>query len=104
MNNLHYVLKGHEAVEVDLMTWAKSFLSTDRHVGKTTIGDVDVSTVFIGGDHNWDDGPPLLFETMVFGGPLDQEQERYTTWEEAETGHALMVERVKEAVCPSNHE
>ena len=57
-------------------------------IGVTKIGEVSVSTVFL-----W--GHPLLFETMVFGGKLDQEQKRYSTWEEAERGHAAMVERVK---------
>jgi hypothetical protein len=30
---------------------------------------------------------------MVFGGPNDEEQERYSTEEEAKAGHAAMVER-----------
>ena len=29
------------------------------------------------------DGPPLLYETMIFGGPLEEEQERYSTRAEA---------------------
>jgi len=37
----------------------------------------------------------VLFETMVFGGKLDQEQERYCTYDEAEAGHKTMVERVR---------
>lgn len=95
MGHIHYILNGHEVVAVDMNTWAKSFQIGDRHVRKTTIGNVDVSTVFLGIDHNWSNGPPLLFETMVFGGSLDEKQERYSTWEEAEKGHAAMVERVK---------
>jgi hypothetical protein len=61
------------------------------------IGEVRVSTVFLGIDHAWE-GPPLLFETMVFGGPLDEEMERYSTWEEAERGHAVMARRVLAAL------
>lgn len=68
---------------------------TDRHVGNDTIGDVEVSTVFLGIDHSFGSGPPLLFETMVFGGELDQEQERYSTEAEAAAGHRAMVERVR---------
>lgn len=54
-------------------------------------GSVQVSTVFLGIDHG--------YETMVFwdGHDLDQEQERYWTYCEAEDGHAAMVERVKTA-------
>src|SRR5215813_8215351 len=55
-----------------------------------------ISTVFIGIDHNFRrDGPPLTFETMVFNGPLNEEQRRWTTWDEAEAGHVAMVDLVK---------
>jgi hypothetical protein len=37
------------------------------------------------------------FETMVFGGPHNLDAERYSTWEQAEEGHARWVEKVKEA-------
>ena len=100
MGREHYILDGHEAKPVDLMTWAKWFEKArqDRVVARTNVvPGSDVSTVFLGLDHQWGDGPPLIFETMVFGGPLDQETERYSTWEEAEAGHAQMVERVRRA-------
>jgi hypothetical protein len=35
---------------------------------------------------------------MVFGGPLDQEQDRYSTWEDAEAGHAEMEKKVRAAL------
>src|SRR4051812_27278203 len=39
-----------------------------KHVAVTAIGDdVEVSTVWLGADHNFGPtGPPLIFETMVF--------------------------------------
>jgi hypothetical protein len=94
-----YILNGHRPIsEPDLMKWARWFETADRHVARTMIGDVRVSTVFLGLDHSFDPkGPPLLFETMVFGGPLDGEQDRYSTWQEAEKGHAAIVKRAKEA-------
>src|SRR5262245_14898324 len=49
--------------------------------------EILISTVFLGLDHQWMDGPPLLFETMVFNGPCNEFQERYSTWKEAEEGH-----------------
>jgi hypothetical protein len=101
--DLRYILDGHKAVPVDLMTWLRSFENNNRRVAKTIIENVEVSTVFLGLDHNWGDGPPLLFETMVFGGLLDQEQERYTTWEEAEKGHASVVGRVSESLKKGIH-
>ena len=91
-----YILDGKKAIECeDIVAWAKWFEKSDRHVAKETIGDVSVSTVFLGVDHSFGFGPPMLFETMVFGGALDQEQERCSTWGDAERMHSAMVERVK---------
>jgi hypothetical protein len=53
---------------------------------------VNVSTVWLGLDHNWwPDRPPLIFETMIFGGKLDLEVWRYSTEEQAVAGHADAV-------------
>ena len=93
-----YILDGKLAVEcADLMKWAAWFEENNlkRHVADEHISDVRVSTVFLGIDHSFGGGVPLLFETMVFGGALDEDQERCTTWEQAETMHKNMVERVK---------
>lgn len=61
-------------------------------VAKTKIDDaVEVSTVFLGLDHNYGDGPPILFETMIFGGPHDHWQDRYHTWTQAVAGHDQVV-------------
>lgn len=48
---------------------------------------VFVSTVFTGINMNYHDGPPLTFETMIFGGKHDQYQERYATAAQAIEGH-----------------
>lgn len=94
--NGRYVLDGKDVKECpSLLEWAEWFENADRRVAKDTIDDCDVSTVFLGLDHRFRDGPPLLFETMVFGGDLDQEMDRYSTWDEAVEGHAKMVQRVK---------
>lgn len=67
-----------------------------KRVAKSIIDeDCNVSTVFLHIDHAYtSDSPPILFETMVFGGRYDQYQERYSTWEEAEAGHQRVVEAV----------
>jgi hypothetical protein len=60
------------------------------------VGVSKVSTVFLCLDHQFAGGPPILWETMVFGGALDQEQDRCSgTREQAEAMHQRMVERVK---------
>lgn len=93
----HYILNGRETVPCDLMTWARWFESNraNRVVNKTKFGDTEVSTVFLGLDHRYGDGPPQIFETLVFGGPMDGDMERCSTYEEAEAMHAAMCERVQ---------
>jgi hypothetical protein len=89
----YWILHGHTPVATDdVHEWGDFFQDTNnRRVGATDIGDVTVSTVFLGIDHNFGGGPPLLFETMIFGGPHDQYTDRYETWEQAEAGHARAV-------------
>lgn len=53
-----------------------------------------VSTIWMGMSL---DDPPLIFETMVFGGKLARRSERYATEAEAETGHERWIAKVKEA-------
>ena len=55
--------------------------------------EIYVSTVFLGIDHNFGDGPPILYETMVFG-LEDEYQCRYETRVEAESGHDRTVKMV----------
>lgn len=87
---------------LDLMEWAEKFTPDRQRVAKTTIGEAEISTVWLGLDHSFSGGPPLIFETMVFGGPLDQEQDRYTTEEKARAGHEAWCERVKAALGESD--
>lgn len=88
----HYILDGQTPVKCDLMTWARSMEGKKRHVALDSLsGGIRVSTVFLGLDHSFGQGPPLLFETMIFGGPHDQYQERYATWDEAAAGHEKAV-------------
>lgn len=90
--NQHYILDGKETKSADLLEWAAWFETADRHVAKTSVNDeVNVSTVFLGLDHSFGEGPPLLFETMIFGGEHDQYQKRFATCEQAEEGHKVAV-------------
>ncbi len=99
--NDHYILEGKTPKKVDLMTWARWFEAAidNRRVGET-IGNAPagayprtrVSTMFLGLDHSFGDGSPLLFETMIFGGEHDGYQDRCTTWEEAEAMHKKACE------------
>ena len=53
-----------------------------------------VSTVWLGLDHSFGrEGPPLIFETMLFERDSWSEEDvaRHSTLEEAEAGHRRMV-------------
>lgn len=85
-----YVLDGHNPVPVPLTVWGKWFSTADRTVARDRVGKTNISTVFLGLDHNFGDGPPLLFETLVSDGK-DYRITRYSTWEQAEAGHAWQL-------------
>lgn len=89
---------------LELLEWAEMFERRSLEdpswwrVGHDRIGDVEISTVWCGIDMGflrYGDPPPLIFESMVFGGGLDDEQRRYATWADAEVGHAELVELVR---------
>lgn len=100
----YYVLQGTKAVPVkSIMQWATMFENTDgRRVAFDSFEGVEVSTVFLGINHNWGEGDPLLFETMVFtdieGGG---EMERYFIWEEAVEGHNRIVAKMRAKLAAS---
>jgi len=94
----HYILLDNQPIiEPDLLTWAMWLETAERTVAKDTIGDSEISTVFLGLDHAFGGGKPLLYETLVFGGALNQAMDRYSTLEEAQNGHEQMVLRVIDA-------
>lgn len=98
---MYYTLVGKEVSKCsDVMEWAKKLEEMDRTIEKTLftvdgVGEIGVSTVFLGIDHQYGRGDPLIFETMIFGGQLDQEMDRYSTYDQAMAGHAEMVKRLK---------
>lgn len=62
---------------------------------------VEVSTVFLGIDHNhFGKGPPILFETMIFDDYGGGDQFRFETWDQAVEGHRLAVESLKARLHP----
>ena len=94
-----YILKGKKAVPATTLEWAEWFekAGKERIVKQEKLPDGKwVSTVFLGINHNFWQGKPLLFETMVFTSKDDldeQDVNRYSTWEEALEGHKRMVKK-----------
>lgn len=69
-----------------------------RVVAKDFLGDVEVCTTWLGFDHSFRGTVPVIFETFVFGGPLDQYHRRYTSEEAARNGHAKVVASVQRLI------
>lgn len=72
--------------------WGELYQDWDyRQVARTETDEFMVSTVWLGLNHSFTGGPPVIFEWMVFGGPLDEEQRRYVTEAQAVAGHDQLV-------------
>jgi hypothetical protein len=94
----YYTLdEAHQAHPCDMQRWIYWFEVNQggplHMLFKTQSGDVEVSTVFLGIDHNFSsEGPPLLFETMVFRNGDGDEMMRASTYELAQEQHREMVQ------------
>ena len=69
-----------------LLEWHYLFREP-RHVGKDEHGDILVSTVWLGLNHRFGPGKPLIYETMIFKGEHDEYTMRYSSYDEAKAGH-----------------
>ena len=83
---------------ITMMEWANLLENKDYKIIKQEelSNGKWVSTVWLGLNHNFGTGKPLIFETMVFpneGDFSDVDVERYSTLEEAEEGHQELVEK-----------
>jgi hypothetical protein len=98
----HYTLRGHQPVECDdLFKWARWFETANRCVAFDELGPgLTVSTVFMGLDHQFGEGPPILFETLVFDDYAQGDGARYATWDEAERGHREFVATIRARLDP----
>ena len=115
----YYLLKGKKTVKCDnVIEWAQEFEKSDRQLWRDGVDEMFVSTVFLGVNHNFsEDGPPILFETMVFDKAVSEGElggrkfkyreshedytQRYSTYEEAEEGHFATVETLQKDVKKS---
>jgi len=108
---MYYILKAGEPVRCDdALEWGRWFEAATKSGDRLIAQDRDehaapdgvlVSTVFLGLDHNFSEkGPPVLWETLVFGGVLDGEMDRYSSRAAALDGHQRMCRRVNGTIAP----
>jgi hypothetical protein len=78
------------------------FSEKNKIVKQEDVNNLWVSTVYEGLNHQLGEGPPLIFETMVFGKDGEEVEfsnekycERYSTLADAMAGHNQAVEQVK---------
>lgn len=78
-----------EVKELAKRGWPRSKFDLKTKVRRPwCLRSVTVSTVFLIIDHNYSDvGPPLLYETMVFGGKFHNECARTSTQTQARNKH-----------------
>jgi hypothetical protein len=82
---------------MQLLEWVGAMENPEyKRVAETTLPDGKwISTVWLGLDHSFGQGRPLIFETMVFegkaSGTKSLDQDRYSTEAEARAGHDAMV-------------
>ncbi len=80
-----------------LQDFGRDFVNMElRRVGFDSLSNgLEISTVWMGLDHNFGGGRPLIFETMVFanGRGSDFNMARYSTLEEARLGHKMFVKK-----------
>ena len=89
MINRYYILnKDKTTREAKDFEEFDSNMKENQIVKKTEIGKILISTVFLGVNHNYSGGEPILFETMIFNDDTEYEyQERYSTYQKALEGH-----------------
>lgn len=97
---VHY---DREGKPISMMEWGRLLANeTYKRVAEAQVGPYWVSTVWLGIDHGFGGGPPLIFETMVFAtgpdveglGP-DLDCHRWSTKAEALAGHDEVVTLVR---------
>jgi hypothetical protein len=92
MATCRYILKDNQPqLCEDLAEWAMWYGSSNHQIASDRVGDVSVSTVFLGVSAGEMDGLPILFETLV--SPPDTIC-RYATYEQALARHSQIVDRL----------
>ncbi|MFL9934241.1 hypothetical protein P0D88_34840 [Paraburkholderia sp. RL18-103-BIB-C] len=97
------MLPDHTLKPATLFEWSDWFGNFENR--RVAYDELDgrgyVSTICLGVDHNFCDGPPMLFETMArMGAHLAEDvMRRYSTYDEAAAGHAELLAEHRAAIA-----
>jgi hypothetical protein len=85
--------------QITLKQWTKLFEETNRTIAYDVVGEVRISTVWLGLDMSLRaEDPPLIFETAIFQGwgrnPTRLYMQRYSTQRQAIARHRKLVAEV----------
>ena len=106
---LYYVMDEDGTIREteDVSAWSRSFESSTRLLAQTNIcapGNLTkceafVSTVFLGINHAFAGGPPILFETLIeLEGESGDVVDRYQTKKDALLNHEIYVAAVRKVL------
>ncbi|WP_375469558.1 hypothetical protein [uncultured Nostoc sp.] len=105
----YYKLEGKTPVAVeshiDWNLWIARATFAELTVMYNEFNDCLISTRFVGIDLNpgsWNsNSQPMVFETLVMGGPLDGKRGFYPTWDEAIQGHLKICTQIHTLISRS---
>lgn len=93
----YFILENRQVIASHRREWEAWFRCNSSTIASTLIAEVEVRTVYLGVDHDFGERvQPLLFETIVLGGELDQSRQRYASWAECLDGHRRWVSAVRQ--------
>jgi hypothetical protein len=69
------------------LAWCEATNGGKEYLLGSGSAELSVDTIFLGIDRQLRDGPPLLFETIILGGPCDGQAWFSATYEDAERRH-----------------
>ncbi len=97
--SLYYLNEDHTYRACSLEEWSDQIehrqKNKTKHIAHDLINGKTISTIWLGINLNYGEGPLHLFETMVFDeAGLSIYLERFSTWDKAEEGHRKAIEWV----------
>ncbi len=100
--NMYYILdEGGNPVSATVEQWGYWLEDAGilRMVDFTQIGEIEISTVFVGlNPHPTSDQKPKLYETAISGGLLDGHSWKYSTKQDAIDGHRQALREVRKTM------